>query len=160
MTCRVALHEHCLEAECYWKPVGGRLHVYISKSITRGCISAAFLCVGQVWVTDLPSQLHSNEHHTVMNSPRCSESVKWDHIEDWGGEKGKVFWVREAFGSVWTTVYKRKVRLLMRWWPIRKFAHLEALRVCYSSRSVASPKLTIIKEMMHFPDQLALSRPI
>lgn len=67
-----------------------RGHVYISKSITRDCVGAAF----------------SNKHHTIRSFSGHAESVKWDHAEQWvgwDGEKGNFVWVRETFGSAWMT---------------------------------------------------------
>lgn len=81
-----------------------RAHAYSSKSVTRDCVGATFLRTGQVWVTGLPKQLHSNKHHTFRNFCGHTESVKRDHAEQWegwDGEKGKFVW---AFGSAWITI--------------------------------------------------------
>lgn len=109
-------------------------------------------------VTDLPKQGHSRHHtpadfsgHTVWSRDGWPW---WLSSERGGWREGRVCF--RGACSAWITNYKRKVSLPPSWWSTWKFARLEVLRVGYSSESAASPKLTMMKEMLHFPDQLSL----
>lgn len=136
-----------------------RGHVDISKSITRDCVGAAFLCTGQVWVTDLPKRLFSNKHHTIRNFSGHAESVKWDHAEQWvgwDGEEGNFVWVREAFGSAWMTEEEGQTtcNLMVHQKVCSSRGPQGRLQLRWELGSVVSPKVTMIKEMLHIPDWL------
>lgn len=135
-----------------------RAHVFISRSAVRDCVGAAFWGSGQMWSQISQSNCTLSSTHLqsflhTLNMWNRDGPDGWA-VREVGWREGRVCF--RGACSAWITNYKRKAHLPTSWWSIWKFARLEVLRVGYSSESVVSPKLTVIKEMLHFPDQLSL----